>query len=78
MTYEQIENLSAKKTIFWLTKTLKTVSNSGLHSFENYRVSELSMRYESLIARAKELGVWTSFCESHGFSVDHDHIDIFA
>lgn len=78
MTYEQIEKLSAEKTILWLTKTLKTVSNSGLHSFENYRVQELAGRYESLMERAKQLNVWTSFCESRGMSPDHDHIDIFG
>ena len=78
MTYDQIEKLNAEKTVLWLTKTVKTIANSGLHSFENYRVQELAGRYESLIVRAKELGVWTSFCESHGFTVDHDHIDIFA
>ncbi len=73
------ETLTAEKTIFWLKKTVKSASNVSVLDFDtNYRGSELATRYNDLIERAKELGIWQAYCESMGWTPDHDGHDLFA
>ncbi len=73
------EKLTAERTIHWLKKTIKTINNMPqISSMENYRANELAIRYDELIDRAKELGVWVNFCEDAGFVTDHNGFDLFA
>lgn len=74
------ETLNAAKVTHWLEKTGRTISNTisrgGTTDMEtNSHLSALVARYDELMDRAKELGVWNAYCDKHGWSRDHTGFD---
>ena len=77
-TNMKAEKLNAERTIHWINKTARTAANLGSGSLENYSRQMVAQRYDELKGRAKELGIWETYCHEKGFSPTHDGYDLFA
>lgn len=76
----EIETLPPNRVVHWLNKTAKSISNCpGPSDLEkNYRKNELVCRYDELMEKAKQLNLWNAYCESHGYSKEHNGFDCAA
>jgi len=63
-----------------LTRKSKTLSNHSGRGYTNCAYSSMTLidSYHELADEAKERGIWEGWCNSQGYSPDHDAIDYFA
>ena len=69
--------MTQAQLVHWTIKTANSMRRSALAE-RGYRLADLQSRYYDLTAELKVRGLWVSYCENSGLSVEHDANDCVA